>query len=201
MNDPGPYLTVNAASIGEFRERGSKFIAHLLPVSGDSDVRDCLEKVKKDHPKADHYCYGYCFGPSRLKGYWSDDREPSGSAGKPIYGAILSSGLNDVIIVVVRYFGGTKLGVAGLINAYRNAAQIAIAKSEKVHKVNYAEFHIKCDFEFQHLIYSISGKYGGIIKRNADILLVKIPEEVCVDFSSEVKNTYPLNQHCTFLGS
>lgn len=123
------YRTIEAESQGLYRERGSKFIAVAFPVSDTEQVKEITERVRKEYHDARHHCYAYMLGPERIVWRVNDDGEPSGTAGKPILGQINSNDLTDILIVVVRYFGGTLLGVSGLINAYRSAAADAIANA------------------------------------------------------------------------
>lgn len=123
------FLSLAGKGEGEFRDRGSRFIGIALPVTTESEIKELLQEIKKSQPQANHHCYAFRLGPDGLAQRSSDDREPSGSAGKPILGALLSKGITNALVVVVRYFGGTLLGVPGLINAYRNAAIIAIEQA------------------------------------------------------------------------
>jgi uncharacterized YigZ family protein len=120
------YQTIVSTTRGVYKEKGSKFIAHAFPVFSETEVKEKLSELRKEYHDARHHCYAYCLGPERSAWRVNDDGEPSGTAGKPIYGQILSSGLTNLLIVVVRYFGGIKLGIPGLINAYRSAAREAI---------------------------------------------------------------------------
>lgn len=121
------YTIPAGASRGEFRDRGSKFIAELRLVRTEQEALEAVENQRKAHPKCNHHCYAYRLGSGPDRWRANDDGEPSGTAGKPILGQIDKVGLSDVVIVVSRYFGGTKLGTAGLINAYREAAAAALA--------------------------------------------------------------------------
>ncbi|MBK8567201.1 MAG: YigZ family protein [Saprospiraceae bacterium] len=129
------YLTLALPSTGEFRDRGSKFLAYAWPIRSEAEVPHYLDLLKKEHPKARHYCYAYRLGLDKNSFRANDDGEPSGTAGKPILGQIDSFSLTNVFIVVVRYFGGTLLGTSGLINAYRQGAQDALKKSMIVEKI------------------------------------------------------------------
>lgn len=120
------YLTLAAPSTGEFKDRASKFLAYTWPVSSEQEIHEHLEGLRKEHFKARHHCYAWRLGREGLLFRANDDGEPSGTAGRPILGQIDSAGLTDVLIVVVRYFGGTLLGTSGLINAYREAAVEAL---------------------------------------------------------------------------
>ena len=121
------YLSVESESRGSYREKASRFIALAFPVSSEAEVKEKLDSVRKEYYDANHHCYAYRLGPAGEKYRVNDDGEPSGTAGRPIYGQILSHGFSDLLVVVVRYFGGTKLGVPGLIHAYRTAAGEALS--------------------------------------------------------------------------
>ena len=124
------YKTIKSFSQGVFKDRGSRFIAHAYPVSDKDSVKTILDSLRKEFHDARHHCYAYMTGYERSVWRINDDGEPSGTAGKPILGQINSSGLTNILIVVIRYFGGTLLGVPGLINAYRTAAAEAITNAE-----------------------------------------------------------------------
>jgi uncharacterized YigZ family protein len=123
------YRTIEKPSKGLFRDRGSRFIALAYPVSSAEEIKLILDALRKEYHDARHHCYAYMLGSDRQVWRSNDDGEPSGSAGRPILGQINSNELTDILIVVVRYFGGTLLGVSGLINAYRTASADAISNS------------------------------------------------------------------------
>ena len=124
------YKTITAASEGIFKDRGSKFIAYAYPVSSETEVKEKIAALKKEHFNAVHHCYAFRLGADKMHFRSNDDGEPSGTAGKPILGQIQSNDLTNILIVVVRYFGGTLLGVPGLIAAYKGAAADAIANAK-----------------------------------------------------------------------
>src|SRR4051794_38430929 len=126
MADVNKYITIASATTGDFRDRGSKFLAYAYPVLNAADIKEKLQGLKKEHPKAVHHCYAYRLGTDGTQYRANDAGEPSGSAGRPILGQIDSMGLTNVLVVVVRYFGGALLGVPGLINAYKTAATNAL---------------------------------------------------------------------------
>src|SRR6185312_5524542 len=126
MTGINKYTTISGTGTGDFRDRGSKFLAYAYPIQTPQDVRDYLHELKKEHPKAAHHCYAYRIGTGGIQFRANDNGEPSGSAGKPILGQIDSLGLTNVLVVVVRYFGGSLLGVPGLINAYKTATAQAL---------------------------------------------------------------------------
>ncbi|MBA3829481.1 MAG: YigZ family protein [Taibaiella sp.] len=127
MENKFSYKTLGGKGSAEFRDRGSSFIAYAAPIADVQEVKLQVQLLKKEHPKAAHHCFAYRLGNDGNLFRANDDGEPSGSAGKPILGQIDSAGLSNILIVVVRYFGGTLLGVPGLINAYRSVAADALA--------------------------------------------------------------------------
>ncbi len=128
------YKTIKNTSKGYFRDRGSKFFGYAYPIQSPAEVKEIIKNLKKENPKAVHHCFAYRIGTEGLQFRANDDGEPSGSAGQPILGQIDSAGLTDILIVVVRYFGGQLLGVPGLINAYKTTAVACIEEAEIVEK-------------------------------------------------------------------
>lgn len=124
------YITINSSSQGVYKEKGSRFVSFAIPVSDQEEIKPIIDKIRKEHHEAKHHCYAYMLGHERIIWRVNDDGEPSGTAGRPILGQINSYGLTNILIVVSRYFGGTLLGVSGLINAYRTAALSAIQNAE-----------------------------------------------------------------------
>ncbi|TCD27132.1 YigZ family protein [Pedobacter psychrodurus] len=125
------YKTIESASEGIFRDKGSKFISYAYPIRSEIEVKPIITKLRAEHIKANHFCYAYRLTPDRSVFRVNDDGEPSGTAGRPILNCLLSEDITNILIVVVRYFGGTLLGVAGLINAYKTAS-IEVIKSASV---------------------------------------------------------------------
>ena len=128
------YRTIDGTSTGIYREKGSKFIAIARPVYTEDEIKVIVEDLRKEYYDARHHCYAYILGAKGEKWRVNDDGEPSGTAGKPIHGQLLSFNITNVLVVVVRYFGGTKLGVSGLINAYKSAAQDALQNAKIITK-------------------------------------------------------------------
>jgi uncharacterized YigZ family protein len=128
------YKNVTTKAEGIFRDRGSRFIGYVFPVSSTDEIAAILAELRKEHHSARHHCYAWRLGADGAMYRVNDDGEPSGTAGKPIYNQILSAGITNVLIVVVRYFGGTLLGVSGLINAYKQAAADAISNAHITEK-------------------------------------------------------------------
>jgi uncharacterized YigZ family protein len=146
MADVNKYTTITTVSVGDYRDRGSKFLAYAYPIHTVNDVKEKLQMLKKEHPKAVHHCYAYRLGTDGTQHRANDDGEPSGSAGKPILGQIDSMGLTNVLVVVVRYFGGTLLGIPGLINAYKTATAQALETASKTDKWIEDIFEINFDY-------------------------------------------------------
>lgn len=126
------YQTIAGTSEGLYKEKGSKFLAYAFPCSNEDDVKNHLEALKTQHSKARHFCYAYRLGTEGAHTRANDDGEPSGSAGIPILGQLQSFNLTQALVVVVRYFGGIKLGVGGLVRAYKTAAEEALTNSQIV---------------------------------------------------------------------
>lgn len=146
MVNADKYTTISQAGTSDFRDRGSKFLAFAYPVSTLQDIKDKLQALKKEHPKANHHCVAWRLGTDGMQYRASDDGEPAGSAGKPMLGQIDSMGLTNVLVVVVRYFGGTLLGVPGLINAYRTATAMALENLPRTEKWIEGIYNINFDY-------------------------------------------------------
>lgn len=140
------YLTISLPSQGLFKDRGSKFISFSFPVNSDLEVKNALKEIKKEHPSATHHCFAFRLGADKLIVRANDDGEPSNTAGKPILNQIIFKDLTNILIVVVRYFGGTLLGVNGLINAYKEAAMDVIKNSTVVEKTVCDVYEIAFDY-------------------------------------------------------
>jgi uncharacterized YigZ family protein len=140
------YKTISAPSEGVFRDRGSKFIGYAYPILSEDAVKDILAVLRAEHPKARHFCWAFRLSPDRSIFRIQDDGEPSGTAGRPILNSMLSADITNVLIVVVRYFGGTLLGVPGLINAYKTAAVEAIQAAEVIEKTVNDVYELQFDY-------------------------------------------------------
>ena len=141
------YRTIAKPAEGLFRDKGSKFLAFAYPVRSDTEARTFLETLRKEHPKANHHCYAYRLGLDRNAYRASDDGEPSGTAGRPILNTLYSQNLTNILVVVVRYFGGTLLGVPGLINAYKSATVEALTQAVVVEKTINETYRVVYGFE------------------------------------------------------
>lgn len=140
------YKTIQSPTEGIFRDRGSKFIGYSYPIQTEEDIKSILQNLKAEHPKARHHCWAMRLSPDRSVFRINDDGEPSGTAGRPILNTLLSHDLTQVLIVVVRYFGGTLLGVPGLINAYKTAAQEAINAANIIEKTINDQYRLEFDY-------------------------------------------------------
>jgi len=138
-----------------FKEKNSKFYSYAFPINTEDDVKPCIDQLKKQHTGAGHFCYAYQFGTTQVSYRTNDDGEPSNSAGMPIYGQIQSYDVTNILIVVVRYFGGTKLGVGGLISAYRSGAQLALEASRIVEKTIDINYVISFDYKNMNKVMRI----------------------------------------------
>ena len=166
------YLTISRTSEGIYKEKMSKFLAFAIPVSSVEDVKKQLEKYQKEYYDARHVCWAYMLGSQRTDFRSNDNGEPSGTAGKPILGQINSAGLTDILIVVVRYFGGIKLGTSGLIVAYREAASEAIAANEIIERQVEDEVH----FGFE---YPLTNEVMRIVKEEGPTIVSQIFDMDC----------------------
>lgn len=149
------YLTITAPSEGLYKEKGSKFLAFAYPVRTETEVKEHLERIKKEYFDARHHCYAYILGPHKDAFRINDDGEPSGTAGKPIHGQLLSTNLTDVCVIVVRYFGGIKLGVSGLINAYKTAARDALDNATVIEKTIDIGYHLHFEYPLMNDVMRI----------------------------------------------
>lgn len=140
------YQTLAAASEGQFKDRGSRFIGYAFPVRDETEVKTCLLQIKKEHPSATHHCYAYRFGLDKTAFRVNDDGEPSGSAGRSILNQLLSQQVTNVLVVVVRYYGGTMLGIPGLINAYKTATQAAIDNGKIIQKTINDRYRVQFEY-------------------------------------------------------
>lgn len=140
------YKTISEPSEGYYKEKGSKFPTFAFPVATEEEIKVIRDKLRKDYFDARHHCYAWRLGADHKRFRANDDGEPSSTAGKPILGQIQSNDLTNILIVVIRYFGGTKLGVSGLINAYRTAAADAIANAKIIEKTVNDIYEIKFQY-------------------------------------------------------
>lgn len=153
------YFTIASPSEGLYKEKGSKFLAFAYHVETEAEVKEHVERIKKEYFDARHHCYAYILGARKDAFRINDDGEPSGTAGKPIHGQLLSKDLTNVLVVVVRYFGGIKLGVSGLINAYKTAARDALDQAKIVEKTIDLGYHLHFEYPLMNDVMRILKEY------------------------------------------
>ncbi|PKO98562.1 MAG: YigZ family protein [Bacteroidetes bacterium HGW-Bacteroidetes-8] len=169
------YRTLAKSSTGIYKELGSKFLSFAYPVSSQEEIKTILSNIKKDYFDARHHCYAYRLGLGGDLWRANDDGEPSSTAGKPILGQLLSNDLSDTLVVVVRYFGGTKLGVPGLIRAYRGAAADAINNSEVVEKIAVKNLIFRFSYTSIETVMKLIKSFNADIKKqvlDSDCLMI-----------------------------
>lgn len=172
------YFTIEKNSLAEFKNRGSRFLAYAFPIKTTGDFKKRLKEIKKEHPKAAHHCFAYRIGTDGNKFRAGDDGEPSGSAGKPILGQIDSRHLTNTAIVVVRYFGGTLLGVPGLINAYKTSASLTLQLTSIVQKPLLIAYELQFDYIQMNEIMLILKRFGCIVLKNEMQLFCQMETEI-----------------------
>ena len=145
------------------KEKGSKFIGYAFPVCDEVELKKALEKVREEHPKATHHCYAFRLGINGENYRANDDGEPSGSAGLPIYNQLLANHLTNILLMVVRYYGGTKLGVSGLVKAYKESAKMTLEEAEIITKELETTLEISFSFNQQNLIFTLLNRLDGKI--------------------------------------
>lgn len=189
-NIPDRYSSVASAAEGLFKDRGSRFVSYIYPVSSEGEIKALVDALKKDHHAARHHCYAYRLGYDGAVMRANDDGEPAGSAGRPILGAIDSAGLRDVLVVVVRYFGGILLGVPGLINAYREAAKDAIAKSDMIVKTACDRYEVVFDYLQMNDVQKFIKSSGvEILEKSFDLqcrMTVSVPLSASAAFAAGI---------------
>ncbi len=184
------YKTLKNNSEALFKEKGSKFLGYAYPIRTENDIEHTLLSIKAKHPKATHHCYAYKLGLEDSISRAQDDGEPNNSAGKPILGQIESNELFNVLIIVVRYYGGTKLGVGGLQIAYKTAARLAIEANEFEEKEVPTFYTIKFPFDLQGIVdHSIKNLSGIVLNKSfnqACEYQVQIPKEKSTQFEERI---------------
>lgn len=154
------YKTIKYKSESIYKDRSSKFIGIILPVENIEVVKKHLQEIKKEYYDATHHCYAYILGINKEVQFDSDAGEPVGTAGKPILNTLLSYEITNTLAVVIRYYGGTKLGIPGLINAYKTATQLAIENNEIITKYIFDQLLVFVPYEKQQLFYKLQKKYN-----------------------------------------
>lgn len=177
------YKTIAKPAQGEiFKDKNSKFYGYVFPVTNIAQIKTHIEDLKKEHYTARHWCYAYQLGTKTIKYRANDDGEPNNSAGMPIYGQIQSYELTNILIVVIRYYGGVKLGVGGLINAYRTGAQLALDEAKIIEKTININFSLR--FEYKNM-----SKVMRLLKDNdAEITAQKLEIDCLLEISVRKRN-------------
>ena len=165
-----------------FKEKNSKFFGYAFPVTSEDEIKSILNNLRKQHFGAGHFCYAFQLGTDTVSFRANDDGEPSNSAGMPIYGQIQSFGLTNVLVVVVRFFGGVKLGVGGLISAYKTAAQMALEESVILEKTIDVHFQISFDYKNMNKVMRI------IKEKNLEIISQQMKESCQIKIATRKKN-------------
>ena len=204
--NPGPqsvldcYKSISSPSKGIYKDKGSKFLSFAFPVETEEQAKSIIDNLRKEYFDARHHCYAWRIGPQGDKWRANDDGEPSSTAGKPIYGQILSNNLSDILIVVVRYFGGILLGTSGLIVAYKSASADAIANACVIEKIATARYRVEFDYSQMNAVmkclkdFHISPRntiFDNLCSLEVDIRLGRLNEfteylrDKCVKFEPE----------------
>jgi uncharacterized YigZ family protein len=175
------YYTIEKAANTEYKDRGSRFLAYAFPIQSVEDFKKRLKELKEEHPKANHHCFAYRIGTDGNNYRSGDAGEPSGTAGKPILGQIDSKELTNTAIVVVRYFGGTLLGVPGLINAYKTSASLVLQITPIVQKPVVEIYELQYDYTLMNEIMMVVKRFGCVVIENEMQLfcrmVIGIPKE------------------------
>ena len=170
--DPFYYYTIEQPSMAEFKDRGSKFFAYAYPAKDIDSCKKILAQLKKEHGKAVHHCPAYRLGVDGSTFRVSDDGEPAGSAGRPILGQIDSKGLTNVLVVVVRYFGGTLLGIPGLINAYKTSTALALQLSPIIKKPIEIAYELNFDYHQMNEVMMLVKQYNcSVVEQTAQLFI------------------------------
>ncbi|MGZ5287226.1 MAG: IMPACT family protein [Flavisolibacter sp.] len=190
------YYTIEKPSVAEFKDRGSRFIAYAYPLQNVEAFKKYLKALKEEHHKAVHHCFAYRLGMDKNQFRSSDDGEPSGSAGKPILGQIDSKELTNTAIIVVRYFGGTLLGVPGLINAYKTAASYALQLTPIIEKPVVINYELHFDYTIVNDVMMAIKRFNCfVIENEAQLfcrMVIGIPKKNAESCISKLKDMHGL---------
>lgn len=165
-----------------YKEKNSKFFGYAFPITSEDDVKPLLDDIKKQHHSARHWCYAFQTGTNKIYFRANDDGEPNNSAGMPIYGQIQSFDVTNVLVIVVRYFGGVKLGVGGLISAYKTAAQMALEVSDIIEKTIDIHYLIRFDYKNMNKVMRV------IKEKNLDIIDQQMEMSCEIEIATRKKN-------------
>ena len=194
---PDFYYTIEKPATAEFKDRGSKFLAYAYPVQSVEEFKGRLADLKKEHSKAVHHCFAYRLGIDKNNFRVSDDGEPSGTAGRPILGQIDSKDLTNIVIVVVRYFGGTLLGVQGLINAYKTAASMVLQTALIIQKPVHLNYRLEFNYEQMNEVMRILKQHNcEVLKNEAQLFClveIGIPKNRLNEVLEKIKDLRVVN--------
>jgi uncharacterized YigZ family protein len=175
------YNTIERPAMAEYKDRGSRFIAYAFPIETAEDFKKRMKELKEEHPKAVHHCFAYRIGTDGNTFRSGDDGEPAGTAGKPILNQIDSKGLTNIAVVVVRYFGGTLLGVPGLINAYKTSTSLALQLTPFTQRPVLLKYELEFDYTLMNEIMMVVKRFGCTVFQNEAQLfcrmVIGIPKE------------------------
>lgn len=195
------FYTIKQPVTGSFKDKGSKFISYAFPVNTESEIKNHLLQLKKEHVGARHFCYAWRLGANKEAWRTQDDGEPSSSAGKPIYSQIQSNDLTNILIVVVRYFGGTLLGVSGLINAYKSSAEDSIKNAVIIEKFIYFQYKLIFDVSDVNAVMKLLKEIDAqIISQDYNehyTVIVNVKKKLAENLEEKIKNIY--NAKLTYL--
>ena len=190
------YLTVKQPAQGLFKDKGSKFIGYIFPIQSVEDVKGILAELKAEHPKARHVCWALRLSTDRSVFRVNDDGEPSGTAGKPILNTLLSANLTQVCVAIVRYFGGTLLGVPGLIHAYKEASLAAIKEAEIIEKTIKDRYQIHVPYtQLNKVMKILKDENITILAQDLDTecsLIIEIRQQFVLKIITLLENIYNL---------
>jgi uncharacterized YigZ family protein len=181
LNDTYKTIATSSEEI-LFKEKNSKFFGYAFPVTSEEEIKNHLDILRKQHYGAVHFCYAFQIGTDKIQYRANDDGEPSNTAGAPIYGQIQSFGLTNILVVVVRFFGGIKLGVGGLISAYRTSAQMALEAAEIIEKTINIHYIVSFDYKNMNKVIRV------IKEKNLEIISQNMNESCEIEIATRKKN-------------
>lgn len=191
------YHTIDKEAFAEYKDRGSRFLAYVFPIATTEDFKKRLKALKEEHPKAVHHCFAYRLGTDGNNFRTGDDGEPAGSAGKPILGQLDSKELVNAGVVVVRYFGGTLLGVPGLINAYKTATSLALQLTPITQKPVLVHYELQFDYTLMNEVMMVVKRFNGVVQENEMQLFCRmvlgIPKNEEAVFLQKMQDTYSIS--------
>ena len=188
------YYTIEKPSVAEYKDRGSRFIAYAYPIASADEFKIQLKLLKEEHPKAAHHCFAYRIGLDGINFRASDDGEPSGSAGRPILGQIDSKNLTNIAVIVVRYFGGTLLGVPGLINAYKMVTSLSLQLTPIIKKPVLVNYILEFDYTLMNEVMVVMKRFNcELLSKEVQLfcrMQVGVPKENETDCVASLQGIY-----------